>query len=112
MQDAAEQFIGEQDFTSVCKQDDSMEHYIREVLEATFIETEQTINSDSDLICFQITANAFCWNMVRSIVGVLVDVGIGKITSEDVNSLLAAKKRDSSRTFAPGHGLTLWKVQY
>jgi len=109
---AAKHFVGEHDFTSVCKKDDSMEHNIREVFEAGFIVDESSFGSDHQLLCFQITANAFCWNMVRSIVGVLIDVGTRKITQEDVQNLLQVKQRDSSRTFAPGHGLTLWKVRY
>jgi tRNA pseudouridine38-40 synthase len=109
---AAKLFVGEKDFTSVCKQDDSMPHNIREVFSAEIIDADNAFGKENQLLCFQISANAFCWNMVRSIVGVLVDVGLGKIAPEDVQSLLDAKKRDSSRTFAPAHGLTLWNVQY
>ncbi len=112
MEMAAKVFIGEHDFTSVCKRDESMDHNIREVLEAHFVQSVLITGSEKPLICFEISANSFCWNMVRSIVGVLVDVGMGKITEFDVKQLLQAKQRDSSRTFAPGHGLTLWKVQY
>lgn len=118
---AAKAFIGEQDFTSVCKKDESMPHNIREVYKAEWVilnESEGTQillsaqNDMNNIICFEISANAFCWNMVRSIVGVLVDVGRGKIAAEDVGELLARKSRDSNRTFAPANGLVLWSVKY
>ncbi|MFN8016151.1 MAG: tRNA pseudouridine(38-40) synthase TruA [Acidimicrobiia bacterium] len=106
---AAKVFIGEQDFTSVCKKDESMPHNIREVFTSHFIEDE--IFGD-ETICYEISANAFCWNMVRSIVGVLVDVGLGKISADEVPELLARKQRDSSRSFAPPQGLVLFEVAY
>lgn len=103
---AAKCFIGEQDFSSVCKKDESTPHNVREVFSAEFFETD-------GLLCFEISANAFCWNMVRSIVGVLVDVGLGKISATDVPKLLEAKDRTANKSsLAPPGGLTLWSIQY
>jgi tRNA pseudouridine38-40 synthase len=50
--------------------------------------------------------------MVRSIVGTLVDVGLGKIHAGDVRGILLSKDRRAAPTVAPPHGLVLWEVGY
>lgn len=133
---AAKHFVGEQDFTSVCRSDESVAHNVREVFGAQFIEVfdhhqEQIAMSPerissickgyrfvdelgmTQLRCFEISANAFCWNMVRSIVGVLVDVGLGKMSASDVPKLLEAKNRSANKSqLAPPGGLVLWSIRY
>jgi tRNA pseudouridine38-40 synthase len=61
---------------------------------------------------FEITANAFCHQMVRSIVGLLVDVGLGRRRAGDVLGLMRAQSRKDMPTIAPPHGLCLWSVAY
>ena len=61
---------------------------------------------------FEIRANAFCHQMVRSIVGTLVDVGTGKLRAADLPEILAARDRRAAGQVAPPHGLTLWEVGY
>ena len=61
---------------------------------------------------FEIRANAFCHQMVRSIVGTLVDVGTGKLASDEIPAIIAARDRGSAGQVAPPHGLTLWEVGY
>jgi tRNA pseudouridine38-40 synthase len=50
--------------------------------------------------------------MVRSIVGTLVDVGIGRISPGDVRGILVALDRDTAGQVAPPYGLVLWEVGY
>jgi tRNA pseudouridine38-40 synthase len=50
--------------------------------------------------------------MVRSVVGTLVDVGLGKRTAADVAFALRARRRDAAGPVAPPHGLCLWLVRY
>ena len=64
------------------------------------------------LLRFEIRANAFCHQMVRSIVGTLVDVGMGKLTADEVPAILAARDRQAAGQVAPPQGLTLWEVGY
>ena len=64
------------------------------------------------LLRFEIRANAFCHQMVRSIVGTLVDVGMGKIHAGDVRAILMRQDRQVARQVAPPHGLVLWEVGY
>ena len=61
---------------------------------------------------FEIRANAFCHQMVRSIVGTLVDVGLRKLTPGDLRGILGARDREAAGQVAPPYGLTLWEVGY
>ncbi|WP_144281900.1 tRNA pseudouridine(38-40) synthase TruA [Chryseobacterium echinoideorum] len=61
---------------------------------------------------FTISANRFLRNMVRAIVGTMVDVGAGKIQPEDLRNIIENKNRNSAGTSAPAHGLFLVDVGY
>ena len=61
---------------------------------------------------FTITADRFLRNMVRAIVGTLVDVGRGKISVEEFCEIIEKKDRCSAGTSMPGNALFLWKVEY
>ncbi len=79
------------------------------VVESAAIETED------DLIVFRITASHFLWRMVRRLAGVLVRLGLGEITMEDFERLLAARtdpKLDVAAWTAPSSGLFLESVSY
>ena len=64
------------------------------------------------LLRFEIRANVFCHQMVRSITGTLVDIGMGKLGVDAVPNILAARSRQVAGQVAPAHGLTLWEVGY
>ena len=70
------------------------------------------IDQDGDLITIRITANSFIQQMVRSIVGTLVQVGIGKIHPDDIGRILHARDRSQAGPVAPPHGLFLVSVSY
>jgi len=61
---------------------------------------------------YDIRATAFCWQMVRSIVGTLVDVGTGKKRPGDLMGILRSKNRAHAGQPAPPEGLCLWDVGY
>ena len=65
-----------------------------------------------DVLIFTITANRFLRNMVRSIVGTMLDIGQQKIKVEELDTIIASKDRSNSGTSAPAHGLYLTKVKY
>jgi tRNA pseudouridine38-40 synthase len=67
--------------------------------------------SDNYLI-FNITANRFLRNMVRAIVGTLYNVGIGKLSVQDVESIILSKDRSNAGFSVPAKGLFLSKVTY
>ena len=117
MQLACDPFVGEHDFTSFCRRpklepgtpDSLAPSLVRRVLEARW---ERPGGADDDLLWFHIRATAFCHQMVRSIVGFLVDVGQGRRHAGEVLSALRAKDRATAGTVAPPQGLVLWRVGY
>ncbi len=65
-----------------------------------------------DLLAFEIEANAFCHQMVRSLVGTLVEVGRGRKRASDMLPILRSADRSQAGQPAPPHGLTLMAVRY
>ena len=61
---------------------------------------------------FEITANAFCQQMVRALVGTLVDVGAGRRKAGEMLTILRARDRAVAGAVAPPDGLVLWAVTY
>jgi len=64
------------------------------------------------LLAFEIEANAFCHQMVRSLVGTLVDVGRGRKRPSDMLGVLESADRAQAGQPAPPQGLTLMTVRY
>ena len=64
------------------------------------------------MIAVTVTADAFCWSMVRMLVGAVLDVGAGRQPAEWLVQYLAARERHSGVFVAPAHGLTLVSVTY
>ncbi len=63
-------------------------------------------------LVFTITADRFLRNMVRAIVGTLVEIGKGKLIPEDINKIIEAKDRNSAGFSVPAHGLFLESIVY
>jgi tRNA pseudouridine38-40 synthase len=103
---AADPFVGEHDFASFCRRGPEGSTTIRRVDEARWHVL------DDGVLRFDIRASAYCWQMVRSIVGLLVDVGRGRRRAGDVVGVLHARDRAAAGTVAPPHGLCLWEVGY
>jgi tRNA pseudouridine38-40 synthase len=113
MQAACDPLIGEHDFASFCRrpkvaEGESEASLVRRVLEARW----SAVDEDGRHLRFEIRATAFCHQMVRSIVGTLVDVGLGKASPGDVRGILVARDREAAGQVAPPHGLVLWEVTY
>jgi tRNA pseudouridine38-40 synthase len=68
--------------------------------------------ADENGYYFEISANRFLRNMVRAIVGTLIDIGTGKLELADIPKILAAKNRQEASLSVPGHALFLWKIDY
>lgn len=67
---------------------------------------------NGDVLKFTVSANRFLRNMVRAIVGTMVEVGSGKMKPEDIRKVIENKNRNSAGTSAPAHGLYLVDVGY
>ena len=61
---------------------------------------------------YWVTANAFCHQMVRSLVGFMYDVGRGFSEASETERVIEAGDRSRVATVAPSHGLTLWEVGF
>lgn len=105
MNQAAESLIGKKDFSSFAKLHTDVKTHICNVKLAQWERIENELK-------FTITADRFLRNMVRAIVGTLVDVGKGKITLDEFNSIIDQKDRSFASGSAPAQGLYLAEVEY
>lgn len=104
MRVVAEAVVGEHDFSSFCRSVEGKSN-VRRVEETDLAVVDGIIE-------FWIRANAFCHQMVRSIVGYMYDVGRGFSPVDQVHAVIEARDRSTVATVAPPHGLTLWEVAY
>ena len=74
--------------------------------------TEAYWKQDNNQLVFTISADRFLRNMVRAIVGTLVNVGLYKISLEEFKQIIASKDRSKAGFSAPAHGLYLTKIDY
>ena len=116
MEPAAAYLVGEHDFSSFCRRpspisDGSKVSLVRRVTSASFRRVVDGL-SCVELLEFEVSATAFCHQMVRSIVGTLVAVGRGRIPASAIPNVLAACDRQVAGEPAPPQGLTFWSVEY
>jgi tRNA pseudouridine38-40 synthase len=105
MQQASEFLLGQQDFTSFSKLHTQTASNICHITEAYW---KQTGNQ----LVFTITADRFLRNMVRAIVGTLLEVGRGKIKPDAIKEIIEAKDRSAAGFSVPAQGLFLEAVCY
>ena len=67
---------------------------------------------ENDKLVFEISSNRFLRNMVRAIVGTLVDIGLGKISYQGFEDIILSKNRDLASSSAPALGLFLFDIEY
>lgn len=105
MREAALHLIGVHDFTSFCSAKTEIEDKVRHLKEMEIKEVENQM-------IFRFVGNGFLYNMVRILVGTLLQVGKGELTPNDVREILLKKDRTVAGKTAPPQGLYLWKVSY
>ena len=69
-------------------------------------------DSENGELKFVITANRFLRNMVRAIVGTMIEIGLGKCQPDDIRRIILAKDRGVAGTSAPPQGLYLTEIEY
>ncbi|MBI4261704.1 MAG: tRNA pseudouridine(38-40) synthase TruA [Actinobacteria bacterium] len=104
MRGAAGHLIGTHDFASFCRAPEAG-GTVRELREVA-------VSRSGDRVEVASRADAFCHQMVRSLVGTLVAVGEGRIEPDAIPGILAARDRAAAGPVAPPHGLTLERVAY
>lgn len=106
MNEAAAYLLTVSDFTSFSKLHTDVKTNICHVTQAHWEKVEE------DLWRFEITADRFLRNMVRSIVGTLIEVGRGKLSLDDFKQIVALKNRQAAGDSMPGNALSLVQIKY
>ena len=110
---ACEPLLGVHDFSSFCRRPRGKQggsaSMVRRVTAAGWTAAD---HPDGALLTFEITATAFCHQMVRAVTGTLVEVGRGRRTVAQVAGAVAGADRSLAGQLAPPQGLTLWEVGY
>lgn len=104
MQAAADLLVGEHDFAAFGTPPKG-ENTVRRVLRAQW-------HADPPWLYFDIEANAFLYRMVRTLVGTMIRVGLGRLSVEAVREILASGDRRRAGPAVPPHGLCLMAVRY
>ncbi|WP_040210081.1 tRNA pseudouridine(38-40) synthase TruA [Clostridium polynesiense] len=102
---ACSYFIGTHDFEAFKSTGSSVKTSVRTI-------TQLYIEKQGNFIKIYATADGFLYNMVRIIVGTLIEVGKGKIAPEDIAAIIKSKDRNKAGKCVPPQGLTLEKVYY
>ena len=105
MRQAAAFLVGKHDFSTFMSSGSDVEDTVREVFYLTVVK-------DGDNIEVKISADGFLYNMVRIIVGTLVEVAHGRFAPEDVKRMLDSKDRSLAGMTAPAEGLYLNSVNF
>jgi tRNA pseudouridine38-40 synthase len=119
---AADPFVGEHDFTAFCRRPrgtgtptppgtptpemPTPRTTIRRVLHSRWLEPR------AGVLVYEVRARSFCWQMVRSMVGTIVEAGSGRRRPGDVLAILRSGDRSHAGPPAPAQGLCLWEVGY
>ena len=104
MRSEAKSLLGTHDFRGFMSSGSSVKDTVRTIRNITIEENE-------DLIVLEVEGNGFLYNMVRIIVGTLVDIGRGRI-DKSMEEIIASQDRGEAGHTAPAHGLFLKKVHY
>jgi tRNA pseudouridine38-40 synthase len=105
IREAIQHLIGTHDFTSFCSAKTEVSDKVRTISGIDFFE------EDGKLI-FRFVGSGFLYNMVRILVGTLLEVGTNKKSALDIKEILRKKDRSYAGKTAPGDGLYLWQVFY
>jgi tRNA pseudouridine38-40 synthase len=105
MQRAADCFVGEHDFASLCRAAQGRSTVRR-------VDRAEWRPDADDLLVFETEASSFCHQMVRSMVALCVAVGRERLDPGSIPEVLAARDRNAARGAAPPHGLVLWEVRF
>lgn len=105
MEEAMQAFLGTHDFTSFSSARSAVEDKVR-----TIYSFDLDINGDE--IVFKVCGSGFLYNMVRIMVGTLLDAGQGRIKPQEIEVMLNERDRSAAGKTAPPHGLYLYQLTY
>jgi tRNA pseudouridine38-40 synthase len=105
MNEVADELLKYNDFGSFCRTGTNVTNHLCRIQHAKWEENDQSL-------VFTIKANRFLRNMVRAIVGTIIDAGYGKIRVEGFRQIIEARSRSRAGTSAPAQGLFLTDIEY
>ena len=105
MNEAAQLLIGTKDFKSFASAADKRESSIRTIFRCE-------VTNEDKLIHIDVEGDGFLYNMVRNIVGTLVEIGTGRWKPDKINEILEARDRTAAGRLAPPQGLCLMWIKY
>ena len=109
LQAVAKLFEGERDFKAFCASGSSVKTTVRTVYEVRVEESQSYGSRDVKIF---VTGNGFLYNMVRTMVGELLDIALGRKTQESLSQAFVSGKRELLGKTMPAKGLTLMQVCY
>lgn len=105
MKDASKLIVGKHNFKGFCASATTVSNFEREIYDIKISKKGRTF-------AFEITGNGFLYNMVRIVVGTLLEVGRGKLSDKDIEKALATGERKYAGQTMPACGLFLKSVEY
>lgn len=105
MEQAAALLLGRHDFRSFCSVTKTKKSTVRELQDIS-------ITRQGPMLCLRFTGSGFLYNMVRILVGTLLEVGSGQRSPGDMPRVLEARDRQAAGFTAPAQGLFLWEQKY
>ena len=106
MNEACKCFVGTHDFSSFVARKSGKTDFVRTIYDC------KIVNLGDGLYALEITGNGFLYNMVRIVMGTLIQVAYKKIKPEDVLKIIEAKDRSKAGKTMPAHALLMKKVDY
>ena len=94
-----------EDFEAFSKSNTDVKTYLCNIISCSLVKKE-------NIIVFRIKANRFLRNMVRAIMGTIVEIGLEKISLEELHTILKSKDRSKAGPSMPAHALFLTKIEY
>lgn len=105
MQQAAQYLLGEHDFKSFCVAKAQVLTTVRTIYDVT-------VKKEGNYLTIRVCGSGFLFNMVRIIVGTLLEIGRGNMEPEQMQEILEAKDRQKAGPTAPARGLTLVEFEF
>ncbi len=105
IQRAADRFVGTHDFSAFCSAGSTVQDTVRTI-------TEATVTRVGEMVTISVTGSGFLYNMVRIMVGTLLEAARGMISPEEISEIIESRDRSRAGATAPPHGLYLDMVFY
>lgn len=105
LNEQAKQFIGTHDFSAFCASGCTVQSHVRTIYDCA-------VKRDGEMVVFSVHGDGFLYNMVRIMVGTLLDISDGKISKDSITEIIDSKNRDKAGITVKPQGLYLNKVFY